>query len=214
LPTYAQVRESPLQLATTFSLVLWTVLTLTAPIAMVFLLTAPDLVPVLYGPQWAPSVPILQILAGFSILRALLDDTRSILVGTQRSGQLARLTLIQSVVMIALVLPMTWWFGTPGTAIAAGATFLLSALFILHFGHTQLKINLRDTVGLPVLNSLLTIAGYWLITTAWPLASLSPAARLALEVGLIVVLYACLSLATGRRLVAGRLVLIYNALRR
>ena len=138
LPTYSKLQDDLPRLGKAFALVLWTVLTLTTPIALLFLVTAPELVPVVYGEKWLPSVPILQLLAAFAMFRPLWDDLTSVLIATKRPGQMARLAFIQAAVMIVLILPLTWLFGGVGTAVSVGFAFMISAGFLLYFGRAHL----------------------------------------------------------------------------
>ena len=213
LPTYTRVKDSPAQLAKAFSLVLWGVLSFTAPMAIVFLLTAPDLVSTLYGPRWLPSVPILQALAAFAVFRAMLDDARSILVATGRSGQLARLMLVQAVVMVTLLAPLTYWQGGVGAAIAVGLAFLISTGYVFYFGRQTLHINLLESAGLPLLNNLITLGLYLALRAVAPWNGLPAWERLSLEVATILGLYVLISLLTGRRLIASRLAYVARSLR-
>jgi O-antigen/teichoic acid export membrane protein len=198
LPTYAKLREDPERLRQAFSLVLWTVLTLTTPIALALFATAPLLVPTLYGPAWLPSVPILQALAAFATLRPLWDDMVSVLVATGRSKQMVRLVLLQALFMVVLVSVLTVRLGSVGTAIGVGITFVISAGFVLYFGRAVLKIDLFDAAGLPLLNNLLALAAYWGVSRLLPAGRLPALAQLILEVGVFFFLYALISLITTR----------------
>ncbi len=213
LPTYALVKDNPAQLAKAYSLVLWSVLSFATPLGLIFLLTAPDLVPTLYGPKWLASVPLLQILAGFAIFRAMLDDARSILVATGRLDRLARLMLMQAVVMVIMVIPLTLSYGSAGTAVAVGAAFLISTGYVLYFGRYVLHINLLENAGLPLLNNLMTAGAYLGLCAYVPLGGLPAWQRLVVEVVAIIALYGLFSLLTGRRLVISRIAYIAKSLK-
>jgi len=203
LPTYSKLQDNPLQLGKAFSMVLWVVLTLTAPISLCFLVTAPTLVPLLYGKQWIPVIPVLQILAAFATFRPLLDDTVSILVATHKQYQLSWLLFSQAVTLIILAPPLTWGFGATGTAFSVGITFLISATFLLYFGHTYLKINVWQAAGLPIANSLLTLAFYFVITYTLHLENFNLPLRLMIEVVTWFSLYGLISLVTSYKIIMG-----------
>jgi O-antigen/teichoic acid export membrane protein len=213
LPTYSLMRDDPQQLGKTYALVLWSVLTFTTPLAIMFLLTAQDLVPVLYGPRWLPAVPLLQALAAFSVFRTMLDDVRSILVATDRSQLFARVMFWQALLMVVLVVPLTYVYGSVGTAVAVGVAFFLSTIFVHYFGYTQLHMNLIETSLLPVLNNLLALGAYLIIWPRLPTSALAAWERLGLEIFLIAGLYVAISLLTSRRLIVSRLGLIWRSLR-
>jgi len=203
LPTYSKLQDNPLQLGKAFSMVLWVVLTLTAPISLCFLVTAPTLVPLLYGEKWLPVIPILQLLAAFATFRPLLDDTVSILVATHKQRQLSWLLLSQAVTLIILAPPLTWQFGATGTALSVGITFLISAIFLLYFGHSYLKINVWQAAGLPITNSLLTLALYFVITYTLHLENFNLPIRLMIEVVTWFSLYGLISLVTSYKIIMG-----------
>jgi len=203
LPTYSKLQDNPLQLGKAFSMVLWVVLTLTAPISLCFLVTAPTLVPLLYGEKWIPVIPILQLLAAFATFRPLLDDTVSILVATHKQHQLSWLLFSQAVTLIILAPPLTWQFGATGTALSVGITFLISAIFLLYFGHNYLKINVWQAAGLPITNSLLTLAFYFIITYTLHLENFNLPLRLMIEVVTWFSLYSLISLVTSRQIILG-----------
>jgi O-antigen/teichoic acid export membrane protein len=213
MPTYSRLQDDLPRLGKAFSLVLWTVLTLTTPIALLFLVTAPELVPVIYGDKWLPSVPMLQILAAFAMFRPLWDDLTSVLVATKRPGQMARLAFIQAIVLIVLILPLTWLFGGIGAAVSVGLAFMISAGFLLYFGRVHLKISLMDSAGRPLINSVLTLISYGAMRAILPIGELSPLLRLISEASLMLGLYALISLVMSGRVIRQRLHYIYQLAR-
>lgn len=213
LPTYAQLQNDAARLGKAFSIVMWTVLTFTAPIALTVLVTAPDLVPTLYGEKWLFSIPILQVLAVFAIARPLWDDLISILVATNRAGHMARLVAIQAVVLIALATPLTWVYGGIGTAISVGIAFTISAGYLFYFGHTYLEINLTQTAFMPLANNLLALGLYFALDLNLPLDSLPAFWRLFVRASLLISLYIAISLLTSRRLIVERLMYMFQLAR-
>jgi len=203
LPTYSKLQDNPQKLGKAFSMVLWVVLTLTTPISLCFLVTAPTLVPLLYGQKWLPVIPILQILAAFAMLRPLYDDTVSILVATNKPHVMSRLFLIQATVLIVLATILTWTLGVIGTAISVGLSFIIPAAFLFYFGHTYLKINVWQAAGLPITNSLLTLAFYFVITYTLHLENFNLPLRLMIEVVTWFGLYGLISLATSYKIIMG-----------
>jgi O-antigen/teichoic acid export membrane protein len=213
LPTYSQLQDDPARLGKAFSMVLWTVLTLTTPLALVLLVTAPDLVVTLYGAKWLPSVPVLQVLAAFSMFRPLWDDMVSVLVATRRPGQMARLVFIQACVLITLAVPLTWFWGAVGTAASVGVAFLISAGFLLHFGKTVLHVNLMQSAVKPLLNSALALILFPGFTRILPLDAAPEWLRFFSLAGSILVLYALVSWMLSRHEIVERTRYIYSLVR-
>lgn len=213
LPTYAKLQDDPARLSKAFSIILWTVLTLTPPIALTLLVTAADLVPTLYGEKWLPAVPILQLLAAFAAFRPLSDDLCSILVATHRPGQMARLTFIQAVVLVILSVPLTWFYGAAGTAVSIGVAFMISAIFLLYFGHKHLQVNVMEIAGLPLLNNLVALVGYMIIRLFLPLDGLSSFLKLGTEAALMLGIYGLVSVLTSGTTMVRRLQYIIQMVR-
>jgi len=213
LPTYAQLQDDPARLGKAFSMVLWTVLTLTTPLALVLLVTAPDLVVTLYGAKWLPSVPILQVLAAFSMFRPLWDDMVSILVATRRPGQMARLVFIQACILIVLAVPLTWVWGAVGTATSVGVAFLISAGFLLYFGKTVLRVDLMQNAIKPLFNSMITLIILMGFTRILPFDAAPEWLRFFSFAGLVLVFYALVSWMTSRQDIVDRTRYIYSLVR-
>ncbi|MBC8249760.1 MAG: oligosaccharide flippase family protein [Anaerolineales bacterium] len=204
LPAYAQLQNEPDRLSRAFSIVLWLVLTCATPIALLVLVTAPELVPILYGEKWLPSVPILQVLAAFAVCRPLWDNMVSILIATKRPGQMARLAFIQAVVLIVLAVPLTQLLGSVGTAMSVGVAFLISAVFLFYFGGKYLSVALLKNIGLPLFNNLATVMIYYVLVAMLPLGSLALWVRLGMEAILFLGVYVVLTGLTSRQTVAER----------
>ncbi|MBI3733750.1 MAG: oligosaccharide flippase family protein [Chloroflexi bacterium] len=205
LPTYAKLQDDQARFSKAVSLVLWVVMTCATPIAIIFVVTAPDLVPALYGAQWTPSIPILQALAAFALFRTLWEDTVSLLVATGRSGLLARLAMGQAVILILIAIPLTYALGPLGTAISVGLVFLIPAIFLFLAVRVWLNVNLGEAVFVPILNNLLMLALYLVIRPQLPLdQGVATWLRWGIEAALAVGLYALVSLAISRQTIIGR----------
>ena len=204
LPTYSQLQDDPARLSRAFSIVLWIVLTCGTPIALMVLVTAPDLVPILYGDKWLPSVPILQVLAAFAVCRPLWDNMVSILVATKRPGQMARVAFIQAIVLIVLAVPLTHLLGSVGTAMSVGVAFLISAAFLFYFGGKYLSVALLKNIGLPLFNNLATVMLYYLLAALLPLGGMQLGVRLGMEAMLFLGIYIVLTALTSRQIVVER----------
>ncbi len=220
LPTYSKLQDDPLRFSRGVSLVLWVVMTFAAPFAFFFLVSAPELVPTLYGVKWIPSVVVLQVLAAFAILRPLWDDMVSILIASGRPGQMARLIFIQAVFLMLVATPLTWLFSSVGTAISVGLAFIISAAFLFYFVHTHLHVRLWETAGLPLVNNLLALVAYLTIRMLipineirLPIDNLTPWFRLGVEGCLLLALYASISLLTNGSVIVGNLRYLARATR-
>jgi O-antigen/teichoic acid export membrane protein len=100
----------------------------TLPAAAGLFLLAGPIVEVFFGPGWEPSVPILQALAVYVVLRALGTHVGDVLKATGRPGLLAALGVVKAVILLpTLVLAGRWSAGAVAASLA-GVTALTLAL--------------------------------------------------------------------------------------
>jgi PST family polysaccharide transporter len=214
LPAFSQVSDDPARLQRAFSLVLWVVVACAAPVALLFVVAAPDLVETLYGARWQPSAGILQGLAAFAMLRPLWDNLVAVLLAMRRSGLLVRLLAVQAAALVLLVLPLTYFFGGQGTAVAVSLAFLLSAGYLLHFGRSVMRIALYSTVVLPLVNCGLALALYFAVRGLLPFEDWPTVTRLGVTSMLLLGGYLLFSLATSGRMLLSQARYLWDALRR
>lgn len=94
------------------------------------IVTAPELVAVLFGQKWAASVPVLQVLAVSGFVYAILAPSGPMLMALNKPEWSLRLSILGAVVNLALLLPAVRW----GIVAVAGAHTLRSYLTApLHF---------------------------------------------------------------------------------
>ena len=214
LPTYSQLQDDTSRLAKAFGIVLWVVFTFATPISLIFLLTAPELVLVLYGAKWLPTAPILRTLAIFAVCRPLLDNTFSILLAMNRPGQLARWLVVAAIIMMVIIVPLTALYQGVGAAIGSGIAFALLAVLLLRFARMQLHTDVWQLAGKPFMNNVLTAVGYVLLQPYLPVSGLSLVAKLIVEASLILGLYAVVTWVGSSRATRQQFSTIWHHLRR
>ena len=126
-PGFAKLRSEPERLKHAFLNALGFLATFSVPAGIGVALLAERMVPLLLGEKWNAAIPVIQILAVFSVLRTLFGLPGNMLVVI---GQVRLLTLF-TVIQLLLFLGGTWaliGYGLTGVAIAkavAAALFLL-----------------------------------------------------------------------------------------
>jgi O-antigen/teichoic acid export membrane protein len=146
---FARMRESKERVAEVWlnGFVLLAAVVLPALFALIAV--APDLIPLVFGSQWVPAVPVVQILCVFVMARTLQTWNNAVM---DAAGKPHVAMIINAAVLIALP-PSIWLgsaFGIEGVAIAYSlAAFLCGELpsFVL----TTRELSLR---GLSVLGRL------------------------------------------------------------
>ncbi len=138
------------------------------PVFTLAALTAPVLLPLLFGNQWEPSVILMQILCFLGALNAVAYFDRSVLIAVNRARSAFLLTLGQSIVGVILVL----------ISLPFGVIFVALAVTLRQYAYWPMRLwTLKRNVGIdplkyflqwlrPFLLSLVA-AGCVLALTVW-----------------------------------------------
>lgn len=154
---YSRYREDRQRLQEYFTLVMSLIVRVSAPLALVFVFNARE-VAALLGSEWEASAPILVWLAGYALVRPLLDDGHGLLWALADTQLSARIMAIQAGVALVLVPLLGWNWGVRGVAYSMGA--------VAGVGVLALSIGLRRYV-----------------TVRWRRVFLAPVAALVLASG-------------------------------
>ncbi|MEK0083995.1 lipopolysaccharide biosynthesis protein [Benzoatithermus flavus] len=82
-------------------------------------LVAPELVPLVFGPQWAETVPVVQVLALLGLLMPMTQVTASLMYGIGRTGLQMLLSVGSAVLFLLLLLLLG-----PGSLMAISTAFV------------------------------------------------------------------------------------------
>lgn len=99
-------------------------------VAGLFLLSLP-IVQVFFGSEWAPSAPILSMVALYIGIRSLSSHTGDILKATGRAYMLAGLAVLQAVLVVPALIVGARHYGAVGAAAGLALVSLLSTLIRL-----------------------------------------------------------------------------------
>ena len=158
--TYNQLRDDQARLQRSVTMVLWTSANLAIPIALALFFSAPELVPLLFGAQWTPAVPLLRILLAVSVLRPIWENVWALLVGLGLPRRVVELSLFQLAMLIVLGTLLTWLLSATGTATAV-IVMLLGGLALAYLKiRPKLTLDLHSIFSGPLAALLLTVAGY------------------------------------------------------
>lgn len=160
--TYAKLQGDRVRLSKTLEMTLWLITTLALPLALVILVTAPDLVRILLGDRWLPTVPFLRILVVYSVIRPLLEDIGGLLVALGQPGLVSLTSWVQTAAFVIVASVLTYLFGAFGTAVAVGISFLVGGVVLYRWLVRWVDLSLFHALGLPLLVTGLTLAVYYL----------------------------------------------------
>jgi len=128
-PSYAKMQDDKPRLTRAYLMSNKLVILIITPVAVGLAITAPILVPVLLGEQWAPMIPIWQIFSLYGLTRPISTNAAPLFaaVGQPKRNLTASLVLIG--VMVPLLLILIGPYQATGAAIAVSLANLIAMLF-------------------------------------------------------------------------------------
>lgn len=162
LATFSRVQDDPVRLNRIFRQLTFAASSVSVGIFGLVAVLAPQIVPALFGPDWAEAVPILWILAPGWAIGAVMYFDRNALLATGNAASALWLALLQNVVGVVLVFVFVP-FGVLGVAFSRLARFVTWPVRL---------VVLRRAVGVEIGRYLLQIARC-LTAAAVPLATIA-----------------------------------------
>jgi O-antigen/teichoic acid export membrane protein len=177
---------------------------LLAPAFLLILVTAPDLVHVLFGEKWRGAVPVIELLALAGVAHSLVTLNWTVLQGTGRIKVALRLDFLTTALVVgAFAFGVRW--GAVGVAASYAAIKWPLVLIDTYVTTRALAFRFRDALlagGAILPLAVLAAAGAWAARIGLTDAGAPPALRLVLGVALFVLLYGLLLVLAAPALVA------------
>ncbi|HUM69053.1 MAG TPA: oligosaccharide flippase family protein, partial [Chloroflexota bacterium] len=85
---------------------------------LIFILTAPEFIPLLLGEQWLPMLATFQLMIVYTLLEPLSMAAHHLLMATGHPQQVLRARLVQIVTFIPAVMVLGWQWNIEGVALA------------------------------------------------------------------------------------------------
>lgn len=118
LPAYSKLQDDIPRLRDAYLRILGITAFFSIPIAGMIFVLAHDFTRLFLGQKWMPAVSAMQVLCIFGVTRSFGATTGPIFQGVGKPSILTKLAVIQLVMLIAIIYPLTNKFGIFGTAIA------------------------------------------------------------------------------------------------
>lgn len=119
-PTFSRLQHNPERMRRAFYQVIQYTSLLAFPVFIGLAALAPELIPAIFGDKWAPSVPVMQVLALIGILQSLLDFKGSVMRASGKpSWQFAIMLLTSVCSVIGFLLVVRWGI------VAVAASFVI-----------------------------------------------------------------------------------------
>lgn len=158
-PTFEaqKAKGNPDTLARIYQKGLSNTLLLYIPAAAGLVLVAKPLVELVFGSEYLGAIPVLQILAIYTVLRSVTKLTGSGLDYLGRARERAIVRGISAVLNVALNLVLIPMIGAVGAAIATTITYSIYTLATLYIVHTEIDLHIRAL--LRHIGSVLVVTG-------------------------------------------------------
>ncbi len=212
-PALSRLQDDPRRLASSWLRANRVIAAICTPPLAIVIVTAPDLVPLVFGEHWRPAVRVVQILCWVGILQCLQALNDSVLQAGNAIKLYVRFTGISFAVnVVAFVIGLHWGILGVASAFAMSSTLIAVAYTILVTKQIGMSAGslVRGFAGVAqaLCGMVLAAVGVWTLLGS---ASASPVIRLLATIAAAVVVYLPLLawrepaiLSEVRRAVSGR----------
>jgi O-antigen/teichoic acid export membrane protein len=141
-PAASRVQDEPQRFRRAYLATLSISVTISLPICPGFVILAPEIILTLFGEVWAPTIPLLQILGLFGMLRMTYNTAAAFVKAYGRADHL----LVSTIVYAVLVVVGSWWAartgGLQGVAWAVGCAIAVMWILMVHFANQAAGVSL------------------------------------------------------------------------
>lgn len=142
-PTYARLQQDRARLSRAFFRATSLMIRSGGLFSLVFVLTAPEFIPLILGKQWLPMLTAFQLMIVYTFLDPIALSAIHLLTATGHPQQVLRIRAIQTAFFIPAVIIASQHWGIEGVAIVADLMMLLGTLFL--FGATRYIVDYSQT---------------------------------------------------------------------
>ncbi len=140
LPGYAQLARDTEALRSVFFDGFALTLLFVIPVAAGLALTAESLVPILLGPRWVDTIPLIQVLAFLGCLRACSSNISPLYVALGRPELVSRTIAITTVIGVPLIVGGAYFGGLLGAAYMVTAAGAFNVVISFAFAARLLRL--------------------------------------------------------------------------
>lgn len=161
LPAYSKIQDNYNKLRDSYLKVLRIVAFITLPVSGLIFILAHDITMVVFGSEWLPMVPALQVLALFGLFRSLGGTTGSLLIAIGRPDLKLKIQVGQLLMLLALLYPFTKMWGLVGTAWAVTAYVAVFSLVAIYIALRKLEASFKDPIKIVTSALIATLLMVW-----------------------------------------------------
>jgi O-antigen/teichoic acid export membrane protein len=122
LPTFARLQDDPMQLRQAYYKINQLMSVVAFPAFLGVAILAPEITIAIFGPQWIPSIPVMQVLACVGIVRSLSSLGRAVLAAIGQPQWSWSLYLLETLLsVIGFLFAVKWGIMVVALALASGS---------------------------------------------------------------------------------------------
>jgi len=156
-PLYCRLQSSREDVSKALAKVVSTIFRLTVPISLGMVVVGGEFIEIVLGEKWLPAAPLLKVLALYTVLRSIFDDTGRVFLALGKPNIPAALRVIQSVFQIGICYLLVAGFGPMGASISADLAVLIGVGLNYFFLQRLIPIPFREMFLRPALCGVLTL---------------------------------------------------------
>jgi O-antigen/teichoic acid export membrane protein len=195
-PTFAHIQGDRQKLSRAFFRPISLMIRAGGLFCLIFILTAPEFIPLLLGEKWLPMLRVFQLLILYSLLEPLSMGARNLLLATGYPQEVVRARLVQMALFIPAVFLFGYRFNIEGVAMAANLMAIAGTLLLFRYTRRVVDYSPRLLWFWPLLAMVVTAVLVLALNPLWQ--SLNLWLSLALKIGLMTAVYGLILYATER----------------
>lgn len=195
-PTYARLQDDRQRLSRAFFRSTSVIIRVGGLFSLLFILTAPEFIPLILGEHWLPMLRTFQLLIVYTFLDPVSLSASHLLNATGHPNTVLRIRVAQVVLFVPLVIFASKGYGIEGVAVAADIMVLFGAVLLFHQTRRIVDYSQKALWLWPIVASLVTGAVILALTPIWQ--DLSPWITMFTKIVLITALYASILWLTER----------------
>jgi len=149
------------------------------PVMAGLIITADDVIAVIYGNKWSNAVPIFRLLCVAGLWQGIYNATGQVFISAGRTDRMFKAGFITSIILVASFLLGIHWKGK-GVALAYAISLSIILLPYLAYTYATIGLSLRQALGQMIASfgaAITIIPGIWLLKVLLP-SPMNPFLRL------------------------------------
>jgi O-antigen/teichoic acid export membrane protein len=164
-PSYVKLREGQADLSSAYLKSVRLVSMIAFPATLGLAAISANLLHILYGDKWNPTILLVQILSWYALFRSIGALPGTVFLAIGKQSLIPRLMMIYVTAVAVLLWPATTWFGAMGTSLVMTGVIGIGSLVWLLLANYYLDISLERfarTVAPQTVSSAIMVV--WLLT--------------------------------------------------